>query len=188
MTVAVSSPRLTSRKPTCVRPATALGRDGRVRLRRRPPRPATGLRPTCRRLWSSASACRSTAAPWSRRHCQRGRRCGPDHRRPGRATAAPSSVPGRWVKDGVSSDHGIVAVGLCGEAPEFCPWLLRRLGALRPGHARLPVLQRQRPHELDGEPALEVYKRYLGEHAKGCRPPACSSPLPCSARTTTRSA
>lgn len=64
------------------------------------------------------------------------------------------------------SDHGIVAIGFCGD------------DSLRFGHGSFGGWEPFGParkvtkcegnvlHELDGEPALEIYKRYLGEHAK----------------------
>jgi hypothetical protein len=67
--------------------------------------------------------------------------------------------------DGISDQH-IVAVGLSGEH-------------LRLGHGSFGGWEAFGParkvtrcagnilYELDGEPALEVYKRYLGDHAKG---------------------
>ena len=68
-------------------------------------------------------------------------------------------------KDGVT-DHGIVAVGLCGKALNFAHG---SFGGWEPfGPARkVTRCSGNVLHELDGEPALEVYKRYLGEHAKG---------------------
>lgn len=64
------------------------------------------------------------------------------------------------------SDHHIVAVGLCGEALRFGH------GSFGGWQAFGPARQVTRCtgnvlHELDGEPALDIYRRYLGEHAAG---------------------
>ncbi len=68
-------------------------------------------------------------------------------------------------RDGVS-DNGIVAVGLCGDHLNFAHG---SFGGWEPfGPARkVTRCAGNVLYELDGEPALEVYKRYLGEHAKG---------------------
>ncbi|WP_371324066.1 FIST N-terminal domain-containing protein [Dechloromonas sp. ZY10] len=64
------------------------------------------------------------------------------------------------------SDNGVVAVGLCGDRLNFAHG---SFGGWEPfGPARkVTRCSGNVLHELDGEPALEVYKRYLGEHAKG---------------------
>jgi len=72
-----------------------------------------------------------------------------------------------WVLDdaGAASDT-LVALGLYGDRLEFCHGSFG--GWLPFGPPR--KITRSRGNvlfELDGEPALEVYKRYLGEHAKG---------------------
>ena len=66
-------------------------------------------------------------------------------------------------RDGVS-DHGIVAIGLCGESLDFGHG---SFGGWEPfGPARkVTRCSGNILYELDGEPALGVYKRYLGEHA-----------------------
>jgi hypothetical protein len=67
--------------------------------------------------------------------------------------------------DGVC-DNAIVAVGLCGAALRFGHG---SFGGWEPfGPARkVTRCANNVLFELDGEPALEVYKRYLGDHAKG---------------------
>ena len=67
--------------------------------------------------------------------------------------------------DGVH-DNAIVAVGLCGEGLSFGHG---SFGGWEPfGPARkVTRCSNNVLFELDGEPALEVYKRYLGDHAKG---------------------
>ena len=67
--------------------------------------------------------------------------------------------------DGVR-DNAIVAVGLCGAALHFGHG---SFGGWEPfGPARkVTRCANNVLYELDGEPALEVYKRYLGDHAKG---------------------
>lgn len=64
------------------------------------------------------------------------------------------------------ADNTIVAVGLCGNALQFAHG---SFGGWEPfGPARkVTRCEGNVLFELDGEPALEVYKRYLGEHAKG---------------------
>lgn len=66
---------------------------------------------------------------------------------------------------GVSSDR-LVALGLYGEKLQFSHGSFGGWSPFGPARkvtrAQLNVL-----YELDGEPALTVYKRYLGEHAKG---------------------
>jgi len=72
-----------------------------------------------------------------------------------------------WVlnNDGLSND-AIVALGLYGDRLDFCH---ASYGGWSPFG---PVRKVTRSvgsvlYELDGEPALAVYKRYLGEHAEG---------------------
>lgn len=64
------------------------------------------------------------------------------------------------------SRQGLVAVGLCGESMLVSHG---SCGGWAPfGPARMVTRSRENIlYELDGEPALNVYKRYLGEHAKG---------------------
>ncbi len=64
------------------------------------------------------------------------------------------------------SDNGIVAVGLYGDSVNFAHG---SFGGWEPfGPARkVTRCAGNVLFELDGEPALEVYKRYLGDHAKG---------------------
>ena len=63
-------------------------------------------------------------------------------------------------------DNAIVAVGLYGDALDFAHG---SFGGWEPfGPARkVTRCDGNVLYELDGEPALEVYKRYLGDHAKG---------------------
>lgn len=72
-----------------------------------------------------------------------------------------------WVLDntGVHNNH-LVCLGLYGEALSFTHG---SFGGWQPfGPARkVTRCANNVLYELDGEPALEVYKRYLGEHAKG---------------------
>jgi len=67
-------------------------------------------------------------------------------------------------REGVS-DQAIVAVGLCGDALRFGHG---SFGGWEPfGPARkVTRCSGNVLFELDGEPALEVYKRYLGDHAR----------------------
>jgi len=72
-----------------------------------------------------------------------------------------------WVLDdkGVSSNR-LTCVGLYGDALEFAHG---SFGGWSPfGPARKVTRSHNNVlYELDGEPALQVYKRYLGEHANG---------------------
>jgi hypothetical protein len=72
-----------------------------------------------------------------------------------------------WVLDdaGAASDT-LVALGLYGESLDFCHG---SFGGWSPfGPARKVTRSVGNVlFELDGEPALDVYKRYLGDHAKG---------------------
>ena len=65
-----------------------------------------------------------------------------------------------------STDNGIVAIGLTGAGLHFCHG---SFGGWEPfGPARkVTRCEGNVLFELDGEPALEVYKRYLGDYAKG---------------------
>ena len=67
--------------------------------------------------------------------------------------------------DGVANDQ-IVAIGLSGDGLRFGHG---SFGGWEPfGPARKVTRSEGNIlHELDGEPALEIYRRYLGEHAKG---------------------
>ena len=67
--------------------------------------------------------------------------------------------------DGVS-DHAIVAIGLYGPALRFGHGSFGGWEAFGPAR-KVTRSANNVLYELDGEPALEVYKRYLGEHAKG---------------------
>lgn len=64
-----------------------------------------------------------------------------------------------------STDNGIVAVGLTGDGLQFCHG---SFGGWEPfGPARkVTRCEGNVLFELDGAPALEVYKRYLGDYAK----------------------
>lgn len=66
--------------------------------------------------------------------------------------------------DGVASDK-VVAIGLCGDSLRFGHG---SFGGWEPfGPARkVTRCEGNVLHELDGEPALEIYKRYLGDHAR----------------------
>lgn len=66
--------------------------------------------------------------------------------------------------DGVS-DNNVVAVGLCGDSLSFTHG---SFGGWEPfGPARkVTRCEGNVLFELDGEPALDIYKRYLGDHAK----------------------
>lgn len=63
-------------------------------------------------------------------------------------------------------DNKVVAVGFCGDALNFGHG---SFGGWEPfGPARKVTRSAGNVlYELDGEPALEIYKRYLGEHAQG---------------------
>ncbi|NTV68673.1 MAG: hypothetical protein HGA71_00865 [Azonexaceae bacterium] len=67
--------------------------------------------------------------------------------------------------DGVANDQ-VVAIGLSGEGLRFGHG---SFGGWEPfGPARkVTRCDGNILHELDGEPALEIYRRYLGDHAKG---------------------
>ncbi len=67
--------------------------------------------------------------------------------------------------DGVS-DHAVVAVGLCGAALRFGHGSFGGWEAFGPAR-KVTRCANNLLYELDGEPALDVYKRYLGEHANG---------------------
>lgn len=71
-----------------------------------------------------------------------------------------------WVlsRDGVSADR-IVAVGLYGDALRFSHGSFGGWSPFGPAR-RVTRSMNNVLYELDGEPALEVYKRYLGDHAK----------------------
>lgn len=67
-------------------------------------------------------------------------------------------------REGIANDH-VVAVGLCGDGLRFGHG---SFGGWEPfGPARkVTRCSGNVLHELDGEPALEIYKRYLGDHAR----------------------
>lgn len=67
--------------------------------------------------------------------------------------------------DGVS-DRSIVAIGLCGSALHFGHGSFGGWEAFGPAR-KVTRCANNVLFELDGQPALDVYKRYLGEHAKG---------------------
>lgn len=72
-----------------------------------------------------------------------------------------------WVLDdaGVSSER-LVAIGLYGERLEFSHGSFGGWSPFGPAR-KVTRAENNVLYELDGEPALTVYKRYLGEHAKG---------------------
>jgi len=72
-----------------------------------------------------------------------------------------------WVLDnqGLSSDR-LTCVGFYGEAMEFSHGSFGGWSPFGPAR-KVTRSENNVLFELDGEPALEVYKRYLGEHAKG---------------------
>lgn len=67
--------------------------------------------------------------------------------------------------EGVSDDH-VVAVGLYGEGLRFGHGSYGGWEAFGPAR-KVTRCDGNILYELDGEPALAIYKRYLGEHAKG---------------------
>lgn len=72
-----------------------------------------------------------------------------------------------WVLDdaGVSSDR-LTCVGLYGDALEFAHGSFGGWSPFGPAR-KVTRCESNVLFELDGEPALQVYKRYLGEHANG---------------------
>lgn len=72
-----------------------------------------------------------------------------------------------WVLDdaGVSS-HRLVCIGLYGEQLEFSHGSFGGWSPFGPAR-KVTRCENNVLFELDGESALQVYKRYLGEHAKG---------------------
>lgn len=66
--------------------------------------------------------------------------------------------------DGVANDQ-IVAVGLCGERLAFGHGSFGGWEPFGPAR-RITRCSGNILHELDGEPALSIYKRYLGDYAK----------------------
>ena len=66
--------------------------------------------------------------------------------------------------DGVTDDH-IVAVGLCGPQLHFGHGSFGGWETFGPAR-KVTRCEGNVLYELDGEPALEIYKRYLGEHAR----------------------
>jgi hypothetical protein len=72
-----------------------------------------------------------------------------------------------WVLDdqGISSNR-LTCVGLYGEALEYSHGSFGGWSPFGPAR-KVTRSENNVLFELDGEPALEVYKRYLGEHAKG---------------------
>ena len=63
-------------------------------------------------------------------------------------------------------DNAVVAVGLYGDALDFAHGSFGGWEAFGPAR-RVTRCAGNVLYELDGEPALRVYKRYLGDHAKG---------------------
>lgn len=63
------------------------------------------------------------------------------------------------------SDHAIVAVGLAGDALQFAHGSFGGWEAFGPAR-KVTRSVGNVLYELDGEPALDVYKRYLGDYAK----------------------
>ena len=59
------------------------------------------------------------------------------------------------------------AVGFYGDASDDRPRLERRLGQVRPRAARVTKSTANVLYELDGKPALALYKEYLGDRAAG---------------------
>ena len=66
--------------------------------------------------------------------------------------------------DGVT-DNAVVAVGFCGDDLRFAHGSFGGWEAFGPAR-KVTRCAGNVLYELDGEPALEVYKRYLGEHAR----------------------
>lgn len=67
-------------------------------------------------------------------------------------------------KEGVTDNH-VVAVGLCGDNLRFGHGSFGGWEAFGPAR-KVTRCEGNILYELDGEPALAIYKRYLGEHAK----------------------
>ena len=71
-----------------------------------------------------------------------------------------------WVLDNEGvSDERLCCVGLYGDALEFCHGSFGGWSVFGPAR-KVTRSDNNVLYELDGESALEVYKRYLGEHAK----------------------
>ena len=68
-------------------------------------------------------------------------------------------------REGVADDF-VVAVGLCGDHLRFGHGSFGGWEAFGPAR-KVTRCEGNVLYELDGEPALEIYKRYLGDHAKG---------------------
>lgn len=68
-------------------------------------------------------------------------------------------------KAGVADDY-VVAVGLCGEHLRFAHGSFGGWEAFGPAR-KVTRCAGNILYELDGEPALDIYKRYLGDHARG---------------------
>jgi hypothetical protein len=72
-----------------------------------------------------------------------------------------------WVLDAQGvSDNRLTCIGLYGEALEFSHGSFGGWSPFGPAR-KVTRSENNVLFELDGESALEVYKRYLGEHAKG---------------------
>lgn len=67
-------------------------------------------------------------------------------------------------KEGID-DNRVVAVGLCGDALRFGHGSFGGWEPFGPAR-RITRCDGNVLYELDGEPALDIYKRYLGEHAR----------------------
>lgn len=67
-------------------------------------------------------------------------------------------------KEGIA-DNAVVALGLCGDQLRFGHGSFGGWEAFGPAR-KVTCCDGNILYELDGEPALEVYKRYLGDHAR----------------------
>ncbi|HLO63742.1 MAG TPA: FIST N-terminal domain-containing protein [Azonexus sp.] len=67
-------------------------------------------------------------------------------------------------QDGIANDK-VVAVGLCGDSLRFGHGSFGGWAAFGPAR-KVTRCQGNILYELDGEPALDIYKRYLGDHAR----------------------
>lgn len=89
-------------------------------------------------------------------------------------------------KAGVADDY-VVAVGLCGDQLRFGHGSFGGWEAFGPAR-KVTRCEGNVLYELDGEPALGIYKRYLGEHARDLPASGLLFRLPCSVKITARSA
>ena len=142
-----------------------LGRRGRAPRRAAArPRPARGVRAVRRPARQRHAAGRRDSPPRCRRACT-SPAAWP-------ATAAASPAPGSSPARGRC--RGLVRRRPVRRAPPRRPRLRRRLVRLRP-RARVTRSDGNILYELDGKPALELYKSYLGECADGLPGTACCS-------------